>query len=201
MHLDDTLNQAMLLPLYGLFNTPGSGPPYLLLPLYRLLPIGPQAVDAHPARSSPSALSAFLKHHDSRGVFRLSQDCHSSGGSGNGVIVALDLEGLRFAASRGLAEAVAAAWPGEGPLPRLRRTAAELLAGAAAGPTGDNSMSGTALCNALSRRLGEGFKEAVGNVQGKQLLMALADGGDEPRLITFDVQAVSGGDVGCAVGE
>ncbi len=77
------------------------------------------AAAALSSHRSVASMSAFLTHPDSRGVFQ----CDMRHGT-----VTVNPNALRLAAGRGLAEAVAAAWPGEGPLPRLRRAAAELLA-------------------------------------------------------------------------
>ncbi len=105
----------------------------------------------------------------------------------------LNPEALCVAAARGLAEAAAAAWPGEGPLPRLRRAAAELLAraaGPAAGPEGEHSMATGNLGHALKRQLGDGYRVAVDSVPGKKLWTALADHPDGPGLIQCDMQEV-----------
>ncbi len=100
----------------------------------------------------------------------------------------VDSHALRLAAGRGLPEAVAAAWPGEGPLPRLRRAAAELLASAATGPMGKHSMSGPDLGHALRLQLRIDYKAAVETVPGKKLLTALADDGDGQGLIKCDMK-------------
>ncbi len=139
----------------------------------------------------PQSLAALLTHPDSGGVFQLHQDRTHSSRRSSSFGVDLDANALRRMAARGLAEAVAAAWPGEGPLPRLRRAAAELLAravGPAAGPAGEHSMSGTDLGHELSRQLGEDYRAAVGSVPGKKLLTALADDSDGQGLIKCDAK-------------
>ncbi len=137
------------------------------------------AAAAEAIRTSPASLAAFLHHPDSQSVFR----CNPGAGT-----VTVDAHALRLAAGRGLAEAVAAAWPGEGPLPRLRRAAAELLARAATGPAGEHSMGGPDLGIQLRRQLGDDYGAAVGSVPGKKLLTALADDGNGPGLIMCDAK-------------
>ncbi len=105
------------------------------------------AAAALSSHRSVASLAAFLTHPDSRGVFT----CDMPHGT-----VTVNPDALRLAAGRGLAEAVAAAWPGEGPLPRLRRAAAGVLARVMceyAGPGGRHCATGEALCAALAAQM------------------------------------------------
>lgn len=78
-------------------------------------------------------LKTFVMHPDSRGVFL---DVQLPGSGSSGGLVALDPAALRRAAVAGLATAINSAWPGQGPLERIRRAAAFTLAFAVRGPAG-----------------------------------------------------------------
>ncbi len=139
-----------------------------------LSPLGPQP--------SPTSLAALLTHPDSGGVFQLYHDVshHSS----SNFSVELVVQALRRKAARGLVEAVAAAWPGEAPLPRLRRAAALAMAceydGGPGTPSGNRHVSGEVLAGRLREQLGE---EAVPHpVELPQRLSK----GDETKLFVVE---------------
>ncbi len=160
----------------------------------RWLPHAQEALSPFGPQPSPTSLAALLNHPDCGGVFQLYQEqaCSRNRSSSSSLSVDLVNHKLRRMAARGLVEAVAATWPGEGPLPRLRRAAALALAceydGEPGTATCSRSVSGQVLAGWLREQLGE---QAVPHPV--ELLRRIAEG-DETELFAVTVwQGVSAG--------
>ncbi len=115
-----------------------------------------EALTPHRPQPSSASLAALLNHPDSGGVFQLHQDVRRGISSSTFSVDLVD-ERLRRMAARGLAEAVAAAWPEDGPLPRLRRAAAVAMAceydSMPGTPSGSRHVSGEVLAGRLREQL------------------------------------------------